>query len=1822
MINRLRLCLRGMISTLLTVTMVIGMIPIVELVNDSGMKEVKAASIVSNSDTKGRYTYTADKYGYYYIEAWGAAGGGAFKNDIGNHGNGGYASGVVVMQPGDSLTYYVGEQGKINGGRTFGGGGSANGGGGAGGGASGVIWGNSSYGNVIDEAIHNEGNLLIMAGGGGGTSLNLGAPEYNGIKYVYDGSVMIGNGGGERIGHDLMTKIRDIRGIWQDIYYNGVAEVATTKGTNNDASNGRGAGGGGYNNGNAGTQASVDGLLAGGAGGTGFLNRTRVIGIDGYKLRMLTGRSIPSRFADGGVRITYIGAYKVKVTILLNNLGQFNGSGIKASHEVLADCGSTINFPNVTPINSNVVFTGYTVVSGPISTSGGTRWVGMTDSVVQCNYTSNGINVVESQPTSTSVSYAWSDYGAAVYKVFTGVDVSAEATTAADWDNSFKDHILGVSDYYKNINWTTISTTGLYEVQLAGAQGGGSWGGYRDLKYGQPGSVNRAIMYLKSGDVLSTETYAGGNGASTRGHGSGVGGKGIGLRINGNVMMSAGGGTGCATAVMSNGGDEWGPPGVYPRENFKSYGHNGDNGAVYVIRFTGRDDDGNSVVYDDCRGASGGGGGGHNGGSGGGGQQFPDNSDRDWGNFNGSWGASFVNTGINGMASGNDMNLYPISNWVEAQYRPTDLGLIVGHGDNTWDGYLKHLVGNYNQEWPASEWAQYKLVGLMGFTKNTSGTYQLYDKQPPYSPKATDNGGYELNKQTGNFTVSWTPVEDKGSSNIFRVQSFTLSNVDTPYHEAVKSKTYTSGLRTYKYIIDNNPGTVVTNTCPNETPGTQIEVPPTANNQYIHIAAVDYSGNISETLTIRIPAEKVINYNNNNGQRVNIYGDAISTDATGFIESQSIMIRDTVTIASDINVYNRTGYWHKVDTYQVWNTKPDGTGQTYYAGQQVHYDSLPASLTLYAIWEPIVYDVRVITNVPADSTNNIVMKQTGWASNGDTILAKPETAGIGIGSDGYAKVGTGRTEQTDLYAMEFRYDRSGLKVPASNLVFSLKGWHTDGLWYKTGSESGDATTPLTTWTNPAYNLTTLYKEPQSGYPKWIKNTYTIHYNGNNTTKDIYNEDVENWNTAGGFTGTIADTVCSYDTNVTLSDGSGLKKLGYLFKGWSLKSDLSGYATTVDGKVQNTASIGTNVTDVIYSPGATLYKPNFTDIDGGEITLYAIWEPIRYDVAYDPWHGTTHKNHAGLGCTTGTADYHAEYRMKTYEQVKGEKVRYNQWFNLSENEYIRKYYVTLRDAEPWKLELKSQNGSMNSASRWVNYEFTGWTQDRQVGTTPYFEGTVSDRQFTDKQRVRNLTATHMSTVTMYAVWKSATIDMPSAVAGGDRWEFVNWSHKAYPDSRVHGVITEDAQYNVTKYDKVIADNSGKNTDDVGYTVNKGTAYKPYKDITLYAHWWRELTLSMDLQGGLYRDRIVKQGTGANATYVPENVLELKGVQYDYEDGYTFNILDGHTAQVNGKYDKQTQKPVHAYGAFDTNGINNYFRKYIAPNGAGAPDVDGKQYRLLGWQDATGKDVVSPDGIYRPKSDMSVYNGSHRGTYTIKDNTTIYAVWEPVLQVSLTFDGTIGPNEADSKKIVIRDGENVTTRDPKTTAMNMTAVSPSYVEAVIRPGEQGYYDIKTNNDNVNILTTFDVKMTDMYDQLGKWNDELNTPVQSEVNEYIDGVNQKHSLNRKFITTGQVTRKLFHIPRYLGTTDSYIGNEGVTKYKVNWVMAQRSYYWQDVKGEQCEKIIVPGTIYIGEVNGTGGGNGDTPWIDPGDGSSGDDHVDPIVNELRTKIKIREAN
>jgi uncharacterized repeat protein (TIGR02543 family) len=554
------------------------------------------------------------------------------------------------------------------------------------------------------------------------------------------------------------------------------------------------------------------------------------------------------------------------------------------------------------------------------------------------------------------------------------------------------------------------------------------------------------------------------------------------------------------------------------------------------------------------------------------------------------------------------------------------------------------------------------------------------------------------------------------------------------------------------------------------------------------------------------------------------------------------------------------------------------------------------------------------------------------------------------------------------------------------------------------------------------------------------------------------------------------------------------------------------------------------------------------------TLYAHWRPIGYTIVYDGGIGIGDKNIKGDSCTqatTGsTASTGCQYDIKSYIASSG----------FSKTGYL----------------------------------FIGWSRNKNSTTAEYQPGDT----------ILNWTTTDNDTITLYAVWQP--IEYSIKFNGNSNWNSQNnytqtlLFDRAYkltknkfsrPDRSV--LSTSPYQYGyeflgwrTSEQSKKTA-GTLKNIDGTSYTLVDEATVKNLtsvnkKEIEIFAVWRKQLTLTFNMNNDSGQTEKMYNNNPGD--------IKIKTYIYDNQYSYAFNIV-GSTTTATATQDSQAVKlntetefnktAFDAFCSYDEDGLNSMFRYR---------DSRGQQYRFLGW--STNKEAVVPD------AGLSILD--HNSTYTISDDTTLYAIWEPVLKIDLSLYRTLGT-------LCFSTGDA-----PNTTVQSVTnATSNPSVETVIKAGEQGTYIIQSVNDNVSVKVEFDRNMTNIYDTLGIWTDELNPSTE----ENLLGEAQTNGLNRQLpvFSNGAIARK-FYVPQYLGTDQSYEGNTGIYAYNVKFTIGfvnedgspRPSYFWKTKTGE-AEEIVVNGTIHTLPTSISGSPTG---------GDTDDNRVS-ILNDLKVRIR-----
>lgn len=607
--------------------------------------------------------------------------------------------------------------------------------------------------------------------------------------------------------------------------------------------------------------------------------------------------------------------------------------------------------------------------------------------------------------------------------------------------------------------------------------------------------------------------------------------------------------------------------------------------------------------------------------------------------------------------------------------------------------------------------------------------------------------------------------------------------------------------------------------------------------------------------------------------------------------------------------------------------------------------------------------------------------------------------------------------------------------------------------------------------------------------------------------------------------------------------NGYTKKGYTFDHWNTASDDSG---------------------VIFRNKQQVSFDNIVDKFGYVLKLYAIWKPIEYNIYYEKGLTSDVKT-TSIADATRNINIQSTGADRPYTNTKYDSpVKFATIASLNGREYTLKFDSN----KPSSIVKQKVNrsattttvapitGNLPSLNKW---QITG----QESGITNNLKPTMGS-----KVTGPNYKSVDKASATATALWKNKELtsyETPTLKG----WKFVGWYDNQAVNKSTAVSNTTDMIRVVNETNNISPNTSVTTAGNViSYTVQPNTTKF---NQTLYARWQRTINLTFNMNGGQY------QGSTDDVT--------LTGIYYNNADGYNFSLTNEPTIAKIPDYEKQ-QNTIDAYGTYGANGENS---KYIRE------DADGTIYRFIGW--SLDKNAKEPD------RDLIVYNTGRGETYRVYDDSTLYAVWEPILIVNFSLNRTLGNLRFDN-------GES-----PVNSALNIRGTDDiKYVSTIAKPGEQCDYTCSfTGKTPAEAYTKFESKVTDIYTHNGVWTDNLNPS--TGYGNPLDGLedlieSQQHGLDRHIITNSNHFQRKFYMPQYIGTQESYETSKGITAYNALFTVAQDSFYYKYVHNKM-EQVEIAATIYTTTQTpsvGPGGSGGTTP---PG--------VISVLNELRTKIKMR---
>lgn len=484
-------------------------------------------------------------------------------------------------------------------------------------------------------------------------------------------------------------------------------------------------------------------------------------------------------------------------------------------------------------------------------------------------------------------------------------------------------------------------------------------------------------------------------------------------------------------------------------------------------------------------------------------------------------------------------------------------------------------------------------------------------------------------------------------------------------------------------------------------------------------------------------------------------------------------------------------------------------------------------------------------------------------------------------------------------------------------------------------------------------------------------------------------------------------------------------------------------------------------------------------------------------------------------------------------------------------------ITGNEIASKKVTYKEKYGDLPNP-KLEGWKFKGWytsaTGDTQVSKETIYEATVDS--------------------TVYAHWEP--IKYTVRFNGNKNWNTSEGSYTQQFTYDVSGTLTpnkftrpDNTTYNSANYIKgyeFIGWGTSPTQTTATYTDKqevKNLKNTQGAELNLYAIWKKPITLTFNFNGGKF-----------NNNSAPE-VLEYP--MYNSELNHTFDIAKYYGTLTGTDYNSK--------------GLNTVLTK---------TDDNGIQYRFLGYS-------LDPNATV-PDANFDVYaKGTRIENYTIKDNTTLYAVWEPVLQMTVQLSVPSNPGT-----IVLTEDVPVTTalgnfkilsgtKNTDLLSSGTASVNSATIGANVTNEDQVTYTVSAKGaSSIKFSTAADSRILDIYNH-GKnnpWFDNLNEV--KDFNYSIDDFTSKTSS--------------FTIPQYLGTTQSYQTSNpdlttGTTVYAIKFTCTQPSYYYSKYWNSD-ESTSVYCILFLkaadsstgGGTGGTGGGTG---------GSTGDINLPPYAVE-----------
>ena len=669
-------------------------------------------------------------------------------------------------------------------------------------------------------------------------------------------------------------------------------------------------------------------------------------------------------------------------------------------------------------------------------------------------------------------------------------------------------------------------------------------------------------------------------------------------------------------------------------------------------------------------------------------------------------------------------------------------------------------------------------------------------------------------------------------------------------------------------------------------------------------------------------------------------------DVTGSLGANIVASGNTGTLV-------RTGY-----VFSGWNTRANGTGVSYPVGSTYYMPQDGG--TLYAVWVPQQFTLSYDANGGSAAPGDTLVNAGASTSVSATV---PVRAGFTFTGWNTVADGSGQSyasssslvmpaENLTLYAIwvqatgTLTYDANGgsgapsnqtgnvgSQVSVSAAPTSAKTGHSFLGWNTSSAGTGTRYAPGDNFTI-ANGTTTLYAE-------WAPVLYTLSFSANSGS------------------GSIASVSKLAGENHSLPAGTSLSRSGYTFSGWN----------------SNASGTGTD-----YAVGASYSMP------ASNVTLFAKWTPIDYNVTYDA--------NGGTGAPSDANNYNvgASVVTEAVGSMQNTGMRFIGW-NTAANGSGSSYVAGQAFVMP--------ASDVTLYAQWVDASFD-IAYNANGGT-----GAPSGSAVPNGQSYTISTTEPTRTGYLFSGWvlqdgspagTFKTGGSTSFVPNGDELLVAQWTpvdyalaYSANGGSGAPSGATKNFQDSVTVSSTIpsrsgftfLGWNTASNGSGISYS-GAAVFSMPAQDLTLYAQWQgNPQILSYSSNGG--------SGSPGSETRATAEVFQLSGTS-PTRNGYTFSgwntAADGSGSSLspNGSF----TMPGQAVTLYAQWSVRTFTLAYNANGGSGAPSSQTHAfdstaqvsaslpqrvgYTFTGWNTAangSGTTYAPADSFNMPATDITLY-----------------------------------------------------------------------------------------------------------------------------------------------------------------------------------------------------------------------------------------------------------